>query len=170
MSINWTLRLLTGTVVREKDSATVKTTLYGSGNDGAFASADTEHTKQIWVDPGDGSIVSVQLKGTQNVSASPGDRVRVVFADPGSHVVGLRNENLQTSWEWKFPSNSGCLALLAALALFALPVSGLIALWREDYLVGLALLALFALIALVPMPNRRRRIAELRNARARMLS
>jgi hypothetical protein len=170
MMTKWTLRLVTGTVVREKDSASVNTTIYGSSSSDAMASAQTTHSKQLWVDRGHGDVVSAHLDGTKNVSASPGDRVRIVFADPGAHVVGLTNETLQTTWKWKYPSKPGGFALLATLAIFAMPLFGLIALWRGNYAVGLTLLAITAFVIAVPLGLNRRRIRELHRQRDEMLS
>ena len=170
MVIKWTLRLVTGIVAREKDTATVQTTAYGTTSADAMVSARTVHSKQLWVQSDDGKMVTAQLQGTQNVSASPGDRVRVVFADPGGHVVGLNNETLETTWTWKYPSNSGCLALIAALSFFAMPIAGLVALWRGSLLIGAALLAVTAFIVIVPLGRNRRKVRNLHRQRQEMLS
>jgi hypothetical protein len=130
----------------------------------------TTHSMQIWVQTDSGNISSALIKNSKNVSASPGDSVRIVFADPGAHVVGLRNETLQTTWKWSYPSNSGGLALLAALSFFAMPIFGMIALWRANYVVGIVLLAITAFIVVVPLGRNRQKIRELHSERDRMLS
>ena len=170
MKINWTLRLVQGVVTRGKDSASVNTTVYGSTASDAMVGVQTTHSMQIWVETDGGNIASAFIRDSRNVSASPGDSVRIVFADPGAHVVGLRNETLQTTWKWKYPSNSGCFALLAALSFFAMPILGIIALWRAHYVVGIVLLAITAFIVAVPLGRNREKIRELHSERDRMLS
>ena len=170
MKIKWTLRLVQGVVTRGKDSASVSTTVYGSTASNAAVSLHTTHSMQIWVETEGGNIASALIRDSKNVSASPGDSVRIVFADPGAHVVGLKNETLQTTWKWEYPSNSGWFALLAALSFFAMPIFGMIALWRANYVVGIVLLAVTAFIVAVPLGRNRQKIRELHSERDRMLS
>ena len=170
MRIKWTLRLVTGTVVREKDHASVNTTIYGTSSQDAALSASTVHGKELWIETDDGKVVSAKLNGTERVSASPGDRVRVVFADPGAHVVGLTNETLQTTWKWKYPFKSGCLPLLAPLFFLSLLLVGLFALWRGHFTVAAISLAIVAYIFVVPLGHNRRKVRELHRLREEMLS
>jgi hypothetical protein len=170
VKIKWSLRLVTGAVVREKDHTSVETTVYGTTSSDAAMGATTKHGKQLWVQTDAGEVVTARLDNTKDISASPGDRVRIVFADPGAHVVGLTNETLHTTWKWKYPSNSGWLALIAALAFFAMPIAGLIALWQGSLLAGIVLLTLTAFIVAVPLGNNRRKIRDLHRERDAMLS
>lgn len=170
MLIPWKLRLVKGVVARAKDSASVNTTVYGSTSSDAMVASQTSHTMQIWVETDNQDVTSAHIKGSINVSVSPGDRVRVVLADPGAHVVGLNNETLQTTWKWKYPSKSGGFALLAAACFFAMPIIGLIALWRANYVIGIGLLAITAFIVAVPLGRNRQTVRELHAERDRMLS
>lgn len=170
MRIKWTLRLAIGTVARERDAASVNTTVYGSTASDAMTSARTTHSKQLWVETDDGSVISAHLRNSEHVSAAPGDRVRIVFADPGGHVVGLANETLQTSWTWNYPSKSGFLALLAPLLFLGLLIAGLIALWRGNLATAVICLSIVAYVCLVPLGHNRRRVRELHRERQEMLS
>lgn len=170
MTINWTLRLVTGTVAREKDTASVNTTVYGTTAGDTTISARTAHSKQIWIESDAGQMVPAKLAHTENVSASPGDRVRVVFADPGGHVVGLRNETLQTTWKWKYPPTSSSTQLIMLLALLGLSIAGLVFLWRGDLLPAALSLSVVAYIVVVPLGRNRQRIRRLHNEREAMLN
>jgi outer membrane protein assembly factor BamB len=170
MRIKWTLRLVTGTVSRERDVQSVNTTVYGTTSGDAMVGVHTTHSKQLWVQTADGRLISALLNNSEKVSAAPGDRVRVVFADPGGHVVGLANETLQTSWTWKYPSKSGFLALLAPLLFLGLLIVGLIALWRGNLSPAVICLSIVAYVYLVPLGHNRRRVRELHRERQEMLS
>lgn len=167
MGIPWTLRLITGVVARGKDTVTHETVAYGGSNQAIATS--TRHAMTLWVDTDDGQVVSANLDNTQTVTATSGDRVRIVFADPGAHVVGMANETLGQTWHWKFPS-PGSAPLIAALALLILAAAAVGFLLNGNIAVALLLSAIVAYIVIVPLGRNRQSIRALQEERSRMLA